>query len=120
LTNTFVAWTTPSTLTPNCWTISIWSMENFSPQTTTWMHPSSMDSQVCKNFNRSSHGTVQWTTNKPPKLVCSTHYRSLDPIWIHCNIFRISFVLANVHFWDTLVSELPFPPIPLPYASSCT
>jgi hypothetical protein len=47
----------PLALMPNYLMISVWSMVIFSPQTTTRMRPSSMDSQVCKNSsNRFGHG----------------------------------------------------------------
>ncbi len=107
-TNALVASTAPSTLLPNYFAISVWSMVILSPQTIVWIHPSSMDSQVCKNsLNRSNHGTIQWTINKPPKSTHYAHYQFLNPIQIHWSISCISFDSTSVHFRVTLVSELP-------------
>jgi hypothetical protein len=69
----------------------------FSPQTIALMCPSSMDSQVCKkSSDTSSHGTIHWTTNKPPKLTRSTHCRPLD-VEIHWSIFWFFFPSIGAH-----------------------
>ncbi len=53
-----------------------------------------------------------WLWNYPmnnkeaPKPTHSSHCCSLDPIWIHCNIFWISFAWAGVCFQVTLANEL--------------
>jgi hypothetical protein len=52
-----------------------------SPQKNVEICPSYVDSQVRKNSSkRSAHGIVKWMENKAPKLVCSIHFRYLDPI----------------------------------------
>jgi hypothetical protein len=121
LTNALVASTIPSTHLPNYFVISVWSTMIFSPLTIVGIHPSSMDSQVCKNSsNRSNRGIVQWTINKPPKPIRYAHCCSLDPIQIHWSIVCISFASISAHFRVTLVGELPSATCYSPCASSCS
>jgi hypothetical protein len=75
----------------------------FSPQITIPMCPSAMDCQVCKNSsNRSSRGTVQWTTNRPPKPVHFAHLSlfgsHLDPLKHFLNFFYFSRCSLSSHF----------------------
>ncbi len=89
LTNVWATSTTPLTLMPNWWTINIWSLVIFSPQTITLMCPSLVGSHVCKYyFSRVSRGIVHWIINKPPKPIRFAHCHSLDPIRIHCNFLN--------------------------------
>jgi hypothetical protein len=62
-TNVFATSTTPLALMPNYFVINVWSMVIFSLQTTTQIHPSSLNSQVCKNSSNRSNLNEQQTSH---------------------------------------------------------
>jgi hypothetical protein len=96
---TFVASTIPSLEIPNYSWISTESIKKNWPRTLPWILPSFVASKVRKKSrNRSSHGIVHYKLNMPSKPARLAHLSSLESLFIHYNIFWLSFTLNIVFF----------------------
>jgi hypothetical protein len=82
---------------PSCLWINIWLIKISWPCIFPWILPPSIAPQVHKCFcNMSSHGIVHYKLTLQPAHMA--HLNSLEFIFIHCNIFWLSFSL-NIFFF---------------------
>ncbi len=103
----------PSLEIPSCSWINTWSMKISWPHIRPWILPSSIVSQVLKKSrNRYFLSVVHYMLNMTSKLAYLAHLNLLESIFIHYNIFWISFALDIVFFltsFSTCSSTCPLP-----------
>ncbi len=97
-----VASIVPSLEIPICSWISTWSMRISWPHVRPKILPSLVASQVRKKFhNRFFLGVIHLRLNMFSKPAHLAHLNSLASIFIHCNIFWLSFTLDIGFFWTS-------------------